>query len=98
MLLVVVFANLDVGWCRSRLQSVRRYVVLVGREERKGQRRSEDRGARDEEASILGLSVPERKEVLTTHGLALLHQTRPACSNAKGPDGADSSLTGALLP
>ena len=98
MLLVIVLANLDVGWCWGRLQSVRGNVILVGGDERKRQRRSEGRGGGEEKASILRLSATVSKDVLTTHGLALLHETRPTCSNGEWPDSADSGLTGALLP
>lgn len=98
MLFIIVLANFDIGWCCSRLQSVRGNVILVGSDERKRQRRSEGRGGGEEKASILRLSAAESKDVLTTHGLALLHETRPACSNGERPDGADTSLTGALLP
>lgn len=98
MLLGVVFANLDIGWCCGRLQSVRRYVVLVSGDERKRQRRSEGRGGGEEKARVLDVSAAEKTDALTTHSLALLHQTRPACSYAKRPDGADPELTRALLP
>jgi hypothetical protein len=45
MLLVVVFRDLDVGWRGRSLQSVCRDVVLVVREERKWEGRSQRRSS-----------------------------------------------------
>ena len=53
MLLVVVFSDFDIGWRGRKLESVRRNVVLVVREERKWEGGSQRGGSRKEKARVL---------------------------------------------